>query len=100
MHAAFADSDLALDVAPLHTATARGAAAQHGLVRAPMMGVVIAVDVQAGQAVQAGDRLGTLESMKMEMAITAPEAGRVAWVGCTAQGKVERHQELFRIETD
>ena len=56
------------------------------------------MDVQAGQAVQAGDRLGTLESMKMEMAITAPEAGRVAWVGCTAQGKVERHQELFRIE--
>jgi biotin carboxyl carrier protein len=62
------------------------------------MGVVIVVDVAVGQAVQAGDRLGTMESMKMEMAITAPAAGRVAWIGCAPQGKVERHQELFRIE--
>jgi len=98
VHAAFADGDLALDVAPLHSASAGGAAAQHGLVRAPMMGVMVVVDVAAGQAVAAGDRLGTMESMKMEMAITAPTAGRVAWIGCTAQRKVDRHQELFRIE--
>lgn len=98
VHAAFADGDLSLDIASLHSGTAGGAAAGHGVVRAPMMGMVIAVQVETGQAVQAGDRLGTLESMKMEMAITAPAAGRVAWIGCAAQGKVERHQELFRIE--
>jgi acetyl/propionyl-CoA carboxylase alpha subunit len=97
---AFADADLALDVRPLHAANGGSAAAQHGVVRAPMMGVVVAVNVQSGQAVAAGDRLGTLESMKMELAIAAPVAGRVAWVGCAPQGKVERHQELFRIESD
>lgn len=95
---AFTDADLALDVRPMHGANGGRAGAQHGVVRAPMMGVVIVVDVEAGQSVQAGDRLGTMESMKMEMAITAPAGGRVAWVGCTPQGKVERHQELFRIE--
>jgi biotin carboxyl carrier protein len=97
---AFADADLALDIRPLHAANGGSAAARHGVVRAPMMGVVVAVNVQSGQAVAAGDRLATLESMKMELAIAAPVAGRVAWIGCAPQGKVERHQELFRIETD
>ncbi|MGV3492990.1 MAG: biotin carboxylase N-terminal domain-containing protein [Ramlibacter sp.] len=98
VHAAFADGDLVLDLQPLHAARAGGAAAAHGVVRAPMMGVMILVDVQPGQAVQAGDRLGSMESMKMEMALTAPVAGRVASIGCAPQDKVERHQELFRIE--
>ena len=96
--AAFDDGDLALEIRPLHDAAAGSAAAAQGTVRAPMMGVMILVDVQPGQAVRTGDRLGTMESMKMEMAITAPAAGRVAWVGCAPQAKVERHQELFRIE--
>ncbi|RYY69105.1 MAG: methylcrotonoyl-CoA carboxylase, partial [Comamonadaceae bacterium] len=92
------DAQLSLDVRPLHVAT-RGAAGAHaGLVRAPMMGLVIAVDATLGQEVAAGQRLGTMESMKMEMAITAPTAGRVGWIGCAAQARVERHQELFRIE--
>ena len=81
-------------------ATSRGgsAAALHGVVRAPMMGVMVDVRVAEGDRVDAGARLGTMESMKMEMAITAPVAGRVAQVGCAAQAKVERHQELFRVE--
>jgi acetyl/propionyl-CoA carboxylase alpha subunit len=96
----FPDGDLPLDVRPLHAAEDGSSTARHGLVRAPMMGVVIAVDVRPGQQVAAGERLATLESMKMELAITAPVAGRVAAVGCTAQGKVERHQELFRIQAE
>jgi biotin carboxyl carrier protein len=87
-------------VRPLHAAEGGSSTARHGLVRAPMMGVVIAVDVRPGQQVAAGERLATLESMKMELAITAPVAGRVAAVGCAAQGKVERHQELFRIQAE
>ena len=63
-----------------------------------MMGLVVTVSVQAGQQVGAGERLATLESMKMEMAITAPVAGTVRWVGVAAQDKVERHQDLFQIE--
>jgi 3-methylcrotonyl-CoA carboxylase alpha subunit len=92
------EGQLALDVQPAHDARSGAGAAQSGLVRAPMMGLVVGVNVAGGQAVVAGQRLATIESMKMEMAITAPAAGTVAWVGCAAQARVERHQELFRID--
>ena len=98
VHAQLAGHELSLEIAPLHQATGGSAAALQGVVRAPMMGIVIGVHTTCGQQVAAGDRLATMESMKMEMAITAPAAGVVAWVGCEAQGKVERHQDLFRIE--
>ncbi len=98
VHAQLAGHELSLDLQPMHDAARGSSAALHGLVRAPMMGIVIGVDAACGQQVAAGERLATLESMKMEMAITAPAAGVVAWVGCEARGKVERHQDLFRIE--
>jgi 3-methylcrotonyl-CoA carboxylase alpha subunit len=73
-------------------------AAAHGVVRAPMMGQVIAVHVQPGQTVQAGDKLAIIESMKMEMTLSAPVSGVVKSVACPAQSKVERNQTLFDIE--
>jgi acetyl/propionyl-CoA carboxylase alpha subunit len=90
--------DLSLDIAPLHQATRGQAGSALGTIRAPMMGIVIAVDAQPGRRVLAGERLAVIESMKMELALDAPTAGVVAWVGCEARDKVERHQELFRIE--
>jgi acetyl/propionyl-CoA carboxylase alpha subunit len=98
VHAQLAGHELSLEIAPLHQATGGSTAALQGVVRAPMMGIVIGVHTTCGEQVAAGDRLATMESMKMEMAITAPAAGVVAWVGCEALGKVERHQDLFRIE--
>ncbi len=47
-------------------------------VAAPMPGKVSAVAVTAGQAVRAGDRLLSIEAMKMETAVYSPRAGRVA----------------------
>ena len=98
VHAQLAGHELSLEFAALHQAVGGSAAALQGAVRAPMMGIVIGVHTTCGQQVAVGDRLATLESMKMEMAITAPAAGVVAWVGCETLGKVERHQDLFRIE--
>jgi biotin carboxyl carrier protein len=98
LHATVGASEFSLDLEPACSGQARGAAAGQGLVRAPMMGQVIAVHVLPGQPVAAGERLATLESMKMEMAISAPLAGVVKTVGCQAQAKVERNQELFFIE--
>ena len=43
----------------------------------PLSGRVIAVHVQAGDAVLAGDPLCTVESMKMEIPIEAEAAGVV-----------------------
>ncbi|MCZ2811791.1 ATP-grasp domain-containing protein [Modestobacter sp. VKM Ac-2979] len=48
-----------------------------GLVRAPAPSVVVALRVQAGQEVEAGQTVAVLESMKMETAVRAPFAGRV-----------------------
>ena len=44
---------------------------------APMPGKVIAVKVEAGQAVSKGQELLVVEAMKMENAIRAPRDGRV-----------------------
>ena len=47
------------------------------LVRAEMPGIVIAVHCQAGQTVQSGDRLLTMESMKLQVTLTASHAAVV-----------------------
>ncbi|MNV36500.1 Acetyl-/propionyl-coenzyme A carboxylase alpha chain [compost metagenome] len=91
------NAQLALDIQPMH-ATQRGAGAdQSGVAVAPMMGLMVAIHVEVGQRVAAGDRLATLESMKMEMPVVAAVDGVVSWTGCSVGGKVERNQELFRI---
>ncbi|MFA5663835.1 biotin carboxylase N-terminal domain-containing protein [Castellaniella sp.] len=91
------DRSLALDISPLHSARARASAQGAGTVAAPIMGTLIGVHVQVGQSVAAGERLATLESMKMEMPIQAAVDGTIEWIGCTPGTKVERNQALFRV---
>jgi acetyl/propionyl-CoA carboxylase alpha subunit len=91
---------MGLLVAPLRELSAGQAAAAQGSVRAPMMGLISSVAVAQGAVVALGERLATLESMKMETPIEAPVAGTVRWVGCVAQDQVERHQALFTIDTE
>ena len=45
-----------------------------------MPGTVLAVEVQAGQAVRQGQLLVIVEAMKMEHRVTAPHAGTVSAV--------------------
>jgi len=47
------------------------------LVRAQMPGIVVAVHCAAGQRVQAGDKLLTMESMKLQVTLTASGAAVV-----------------------
>jgi biotin carboxyl carrier protein len=60
---------------------ALGAGAQSDITKAPMPGTAIAVMVKAGDAVSEGQPLVIIESMKMQMEITASRAGVVAEVG-------------------
>ena len=55
-----------------------GAGAARGSLEAPMPGTVWLVNVANGDTVAEGDVLLVLESMKMELSITAPYAGTVA----------------------
>lgn len=57
-------------------------------VAAPFAGVVT-VSVSAGDAVEAGQTIATIEAMKMEAAITAPKAGTVTRVAVSATAQVE-----------
>jgi 3-methylcrotonyl-CoA carboxylase alpha subunit len=57
--------------------------------RAPLPGLVRAVHVAPGDAVAAGDRLVTIEAMKMEHALRAPRDGVVAEVAVAEGDTVE-----------
>jgi 3-methylcrotonyl-CoA carboxylase alpha subunit len=77
---------------------AHGAAAGSGTIVAPMPGKVIAVEVSAGQAVTKGQKLLTLEAMKMEHTLTAPFDGTVAELNAAPGQQVQVDALLVRIE--
>jgi biotin carboxyl carrier protein len=59
-------------------------------IRASMPGVVVAVHAAAGQGVASGDKLLTLESMKLQMTIVASHPGVVAQVHVQPEAVFER----------
>jgi len=66
-------------------------------IRAPMTGRVVAVAARAGEAVREGDLLLTIEAMKMEFRLTAPEDGAIAEVLCAQGDRVELGQLLVKL---
>jgi biotin carboxyl carrier protein len=66
-------------------------------IRAPMPGLVVAVPVEVGQEVEAGDILVILESMKMENELKAPRTAVVERVHVQARDRVEQNQTLVVI---
>jgi pyruvate carboxylase len=67
-------------------------------VAAPMPGAVVGVVVSAGEEVAAGQKLLTLEAMKMETTLYAERAGRVAEVLARPHTQVEAGDLLVRFE--
>ncbi len=65
---------------------------------APMPGAVIAVHRSAGDHVEAGEAIVTLEAMKMEHAVLAPVDGTVTEIGVRAGDQVARGQVLAVVE--
>ncbi|GHH23950.1 3-methylcrotonyl-CoA carboxylase subunit alpha [Sphingomonas glacialis] len=76
---------------------AAGGAAD-GAILSPMPGRIIAVDVAVGNAVKAGQKLVTLEAMKMEHSLAAPFAGTVTHLNASEGGQVTEGVLLVRIE--
>jgi 3-methylcrotonyl-CoA carboxylase alpha subunit len=81
---------------------ARGTGTTHGLhdgeIEAPMPGKVTAVEVSGGEKVAKGQRLLTLEAMKMEHALTAPFDGTVAELNAAPGQQVTEGQLLVKVE--
>jgi 3-methylcrotonyl-CoA carboxylase alpha subunit len=82
----------------------RGTGATHGLhdgeIEAPMPGKVTAVEVSSGEKVAKGQRLLTLEAMKMEHALTAPFDGTVAELSAKAGAQVTEGQLLVKVSPE
>ncbi|WP_265563692.1 acetyl/propionyl/methylcrotonyl-CoA carboxylase subunit alpha [Sphingomicrobium arenosum] len=79
---------------------AGGAAAGDGAILSPMPGKVTSVEVAAGDKVAKGDRLLTLEAMKMEHAMTAPFDGVVAELNVSAGQQVAVEALLAKVEKE
>ncbi|MFP5486975.1 MAG: biotin/lipoyl-containing protein, partial [Acidimicrobiia bacterium] len=70
-----------------------------GVVRSPMPGTVIAVQVAVGDEVASGDVVAIVEAMKMEHALRAPTDGTVAEVLVAVGAPVALDQPLLRVES-
>jgi len=80
----------------------RGTGTSHGVhdgeIEAPMPGKVTAVEVSQGEKVAKGQRLLTLEAMKMEHALTAPFDGTIAELSAALGQQVTEGTVLVRVE--
>ena len=72
--------------------------AHDGDILSPMPGKIIAVEVAAGDTVTKGQKLLTLEAMKMEHTLTAPFDGVVAELSAVPGAQVQVEALLARIE--
>jgi acetyl-CoA/propionyl-CoA carboxylase biotin carboxyl carrier protein len=84
-------------VRPASTAPG-GVGAGDGELRAPMPGQVLLVPAEVGQHVSTGDPVVVLESMKMELVMTAPLDGTVAELSVAVGDRVAVDQPLARVE--
>lgn len=69
-----------------------------GLVRAPMPCSVLSVKCKAGDSVNSGEVLLSIEAMKMEQDIYAPISGKIKEVNVTAGSSVKHGDVLVLIE--
>ena len=85
-------------VTELSTLRTRAVAAGEAELRSPMPGTVIAVHVEQGAQVEAGQALVVVEAMKMEHTIRAPHAGTVSELAVRAGQSVAVDAHLATVE--
>ena len=69
-----------------------------GHVAAPMPGLVVSLSVAAGDTVEAGDQILTIEAMKMESTLYADAGGKVEEIVAAAGTRVEAKDLLVVID--
>ncbi|BCA58709.1 acetyl/propionyl/methylcrotonyl-CoA carboxylase subunit alpha [Sphingomonas sp. HMP6] len=82
---------------PRFSGTSTGTAAD-GAILSPMPGRIIAVAVATGDSVTKGQKLVTLEAMKMEHSLVAPFDGTVAELSAVEGGQVQEGVVLVRLD--
>ena len=79
-------------------AKAEAAVEGDAAIRAPMNGRLVAIAVEEGDTVEAGQRLAVVEAMKMEHALIAPHAGIVRDLEVSVGEQVEMGETIMRVE--
>jgi 3-methylcrotonyl-CoA carboxylase alpha subunit len=77
-----------------------GAGEGDSAIRAPMNGRLVAVAVEEGERVEAGQRLAVVEAMKMEHALVAPRAGVVRDLDANVGDQVEMGERILWVEKE
>ena len=72
--------------------------AEDKVCRSPVAGIVVRVNAQPGQQIQANDPVLVLEAMKMETNITSPVAGKVKSINAGVGDGVQVGQVLVEFE--
>jgi acetyl-CoA carboxylase biotin carboxyl carrier protein len=67
-------------------------------IKAHITGTVWKIEKQVGESVGSGDAVVILESMKMEMPVESPVAGKVSEVRCAEGQAVEEGAVLAVVE--
>ncbi|WP_125131781.1 biotin carboxylase N-terminal domain-containing protein [Microbacterium sp. 10M-3C3] len=80
-------------------ALADDAGGAHAGLSAPLPGTVVAVHVGDGDRVSAGERMLTIEAMKMEHTLTAPRAG-IARIRVAVGATVARDEDVAAVDDD
>ena len=71
-----------------------------GVVRSPAPAMIVSLAVQEGDVVKPGDRLATLEAMKMEIPLHAQEAGRIVSVRVQPNQQVAAGQLIMALQPE
>jgi 3-methylcrotonyl-CoA carboxylase alpha subunit len=77
-----------------------GAEEGDAAIRAPMNGRLVAIAVEDGDIVEAGQRLAVVEAMKMEHALVAPFAGVVRDLDANVGDQVEMGERVMWVEKE
>jgi len=88
---------VAAAAAPVAALRPAGGGAGAGAEVAPLGGVVVSIDVKAGQAIKAGDKIAVIEAMKMKTDVVAKHSGTVGNILVRPSDSVETGQALFNV---
>ena len=88
----------AAEAAPAPSAAPAAAAAGPGDEVSPLAGVVVSLEVAVGQSVNEGDKIATIEAMKMKTVVVAHRSGSVTNIAVKPGDGVEAGQVLMTIQ--
>jgi biotin carboxyl carrier protein len=77
--------------------SAAPAPASSGAIMAPLGGVVVSIDVALGRDVAVGDKVATIEAMKMKTDVLSKVAGKISNIAAKTNESVETGQVLMTV---